>query len=82
MKFMGNNIKAAFEYFEVEKDPKNLVVFCDRMDCELGKYMITAGTSFHGHYALRNIAERMGFNDFTCVRIGIGQPNVDEQRTP
>ncbi len=51
--------------------PGNLIVVCDDINLDFGTIRIRPGGSSGGHNGLRSIAEELGTNQFTRLRIGI-----------
>ena len=57
----------------VKADPaKELIVICDDIDLAPGQLRIRAKGSAGGHNGLKHIIERLGTQDFTRIRIGVG----------
>ena len=72
--FMNNSgicIKELIEYFKI--DVKNVFVFHDDMDIDLGKIKVKFGGSSAGHNGIESIDKNIGKN-YSRVRIGIGRP--------
>ncbi len=72
--FMNNSgicIRELLEYFKI--DPKNVIVFHDDLDIELGKIKAKFGGSSAGHNGIASIDKFIG-KDYSRVRIGIGKP--------
>ena len=55
------------------KETKNIVIFHDDIDLQLGKIKTKIGGSNGGHNGLKDIDEHIG-NEYRRVRIGIGHP--------
>ena len=73
--FMNNSgtcIKELIEYFKI--DAKNVFVFHDDMDIDLGKVKAKFGGSSAGHNGIESIDKSIG-KEYSRVRIGIGHPN-------
>ena len=76
MRNMGENVEQAFRYFDIDRDPNNLVVLTDINNLKVGCYRIMAGVCFFGHQGLNSISQTMGaFDGFTRIGIGIGRPS-------
>ena len=75
----GICIKELIEYFKI--DAKNVFVFHDDMDIDVGKVKVKFGGSSAGHNGIESIDKFIG-KDYSRVRIGIGRPQkkneVDE----
>ena len=71
MNSSGICIKELIEYFKI--DVKNVFVFHDDMDIELGKVKVKFGGSNAGHNGIDSIDKNIGKN-YSRIRIGIGRP--------
>ena len=72
--FMNNSgvcIKELIDYFKI--DAKNVIVFHDDLDIDLGKVKAKVGGSSAGHNGIESIDKFIG-KDYSRVRIGIGRP--------
>ncbi len=72
--FMNNSgtaIKELIDYFKI--DAKNVFVFHDDLDIDLGKVKAKFGGSSAGHHGIESIDKSIG-KDYSRVRIGIGHP--------
>ena len=72
--FMNNSgvcIKELIDYFKI--DAKNVFVFHDDMDIDLGKVKAKFGGSSAGHNGIESIDKNIGKN-YSRIRIGIGRP--------
>ena len=72
--FMNNSgicIRELLEYFKF--DAKDVIVFHDDLDVELGKIKAKFGGSSAGHNGIASIDKFIG-KDYSRVRIGIGKP--------
>ena len=72
--FMNNSgtcIKELIDYFKIES--KNVFVFHDDMDIDLGKVKAKFGGSSAGHNGIESIDKSIG-KDYSRVRVGIGHP--------
>ena len=77
--FMNNSgtcIKELIEYFKI--DAKDVFVFHDDMDIDLGKVKAKFGGSSAGHNGIESLDKFIG-KDYSRVRIGIGKPNGKSQ---
>ena len=73
--FMNNSgicIKELIEYFKI--DIKDVFVFHDDMDIDIGKIKAKIGGSNAGHNGIDSIDKNIGKN-YSRIRIGIGRPN-------
>tara|TARA_Y100001970_G_scaffold246687_1_gene314812 strand:- start:1092 stop:1652 length:561 start_codon:yes stop_codon:yes gene_type:complete len=72
--FMNNSgvaIKELIDYFKI--DAKNVIVFHDDMDIDIGKIKVKFGGSSAGHNGIESIDKNIGKN-YSRIRIGIGRP--------
>ena len=77
--FMNNSgvaIKELIEYFKI--DAKNVIVFHDDMDIDLGKVKAKVGGSSAGHNGIESIDKSIG-KDYSRVRVGIGHPKDNKK---
>ena len=71
MNSSGICIKELAEYFKIEV--KNIFVFHDDMDIDVGKVKVKFGGRNAGHNGIDSIDKNIGKN-YSRVRIGIGRP--------
>jgi len=71
MNSSGVCIKELIDYFKI--DVKNIFVFHDDMDIDLGKVKVKFGGASAGHNGIESIDKNIGKN-YSRVRIGIGRP--------
>jgi peptidyl-tRNA hydrolase, PTH1 family len=71
MNSSGVCIKELIEYFKIEV--KDVFVFHDDMDIDLGKVKSKFGGSSAGHNGIESIDKNIGKN-YSRIRIGIGRP--------
>ena len=67
----GVCIKELIEYFKIEV--KDVFVFHDDMDIDIGKVKVKFGGSNAGHNGIDSIDKNIGKN-YSRIRIGIGRP--------
>ena len=72
MNSSGICIKELIEYFKI--NVKDVFVFHDDMDIDLGKIKVKFGGSSAGHNGIESIDKNIGKN-YSRVRIGIGRPS-------
>lgn len=76
MNLSGQAVIEALNFYKLT--PKDIVVFSDDVNLELGKLRIRQGGSDGGQKGLRSIIELLGSDDFCRVRIGVGsKPHPD-----
>ena len=71
MNSSGVCIKEIIEYFKI--DAKDVFVFNDDMDIDIGKVKVKFGGSDAGHNGIISIDKNIGKN-YSRIRIGIGRP--------
>ena len=74
--FMNNSgicIRELLEYFKI--DSKNVFVFHDDLDIDIGKIKAKFGGSDAGHNGVASIDKFIG-KDYSRIRIGIGKPET------
>ncbi len=71
MNSSGICIKELVEYFKI--DVKDVFVFHDDMDIDLGKVKVKFGGSNGGHNGIDSLDKNIGKN-YSRIRIGIGRP--------
>ena len=71
MNSSGVCIKELTEYFKIEV--KNIFVFHDDMDIDVGKVKVKFGGSSAGHNGIESIDKNIGKN-YSRIRIGVGRP--------
>jgi len=71
MNSSGVCIKELIEYFKI--DVKDVFVFHDDMDIDLGKVKVKFGGSSAGHNGIESIDKNIGKN-YSRIRVGIGRP--------
>ena len=71
MNSSGVCIKELIEYFKI--DVKDIFVFHDDMDIEIGKVKVKFGGGNAGHNGIDSIDKNIGKN-YSRIRIGIGRP--------
>ena len=74
MNSSGICIKELIDYFKI--DVKNVFVFHDDMDINLGKVKAKFGGSSAGHNGIESIDKNIGKN-YSRIRVGIGRPKKD-----
>lgn len=55
-------------------DAENLLVICDNVDIEFGRFKLKCSGSSAGHRGVESIIAQIGSNEFCRLRIGIGRP--------
>mgnify|MGYP002525337010 FL=1 len=78
MNSSGICIKELVEYFKI--DVKDVFVFHDDMDLDIGKVKVKFGGRNAGHNGIDSLDKNIGKN-YSRVRIGIGRPKKDSTGT-
>ncbi len=68
----GDAVLAAGRFYRLEKE--DLLVVLDDLALPLGQIRVRPQGSAGSHNGLQNIIDRIGFHDFTRLRVGIGRP--------
>jgi peptidyl-tRNA hydrolase, PTH1 family len=74
----GRSIAAAARFFKVPLE--QVLVVHDDVDLESGRLQARLGGRLAGHNGLRSIAQALGSNEFSRLRIGVGRPGRGDQR--
>jgi peptidyl-tRNA hydrolase, PTH1 family len=77
MNLSGRAVREAFDFYKLEL--ADLLVICDDLNLPFGKIRIRASGSAGGQNGLKDIIEKLGSEQFTRLRIGVGRPpgNMD-----
>lgn len=69
MNLSGEVIKKFVDYFDI--DIKDILIICDDLDTDLGKFRLRASGSSGGHNGLKNIELLLGTSVYSRLKIGI-----------
>src|SRR5215831_4387044 len=72
MNLSGRAVRAVLDFYKLPVE--QLLVVCDDFNLPLGKLRIRVKGSHGGQNGLRNIQEQLGTDEYTRLRIGVGQP--------
>ena len=72
MNLSGTSVVEAFRFYKLELE--DVLVICDDMNLPLGKLRVRSKGSSGGQKGLADIINRLGNEQFTRLRIGIGEP--------
>ena len=72
----GEAVATAAGFYKLK--PSDLLVITDDMWLEPGKIRIRASGSSGGHNGLADIIEKLGTEDFSRLRVGIGQSDKQD----
>ncbi len=68
----GISIRAACDFYKLNPE-EDLIVICDDIALPPGQLRVRAKGSAGGHNGLKNIISQLGTQEFTRVRIGVGE---------
>lgn len=71
MNLSGESVAPVVKYSNATAS--DLIVVQDDIDLDVGRLRIRKGGSAGGHNGIRNIIERLGTQDFTRVKLGVGK---------
>jgi PTH1 family peptidyl-tRNA hydrolase len=74
----GQAVSHLVRKYKVTRD--RLIVIHDDLDLPPGKIRIRQGGSSAGHRGVMSINDSLGGRDFTRIRVGIGRPDVTEDK--
>jgi PTH1 family peptidyl-tRNA hydrolase len=72
MNLSGDSVQPCAAFYKV--GPENIVVVHDELDVPFGELRLKRGGGHAGHNGLRSIIQRLGTNEFSRIRVGIGRP--------
>lgn len=71
MNLSGESVREFVSFYKLE--PEDIIVICDDINLPLGSVRIRQKGSDGGQKGLRNIIYQLGYDNFTRVRVGIGE---------
>ena len=78
MNVSGKSVAPAARFYKLP--PEQVLVVHDEGDFDLGRLQARRGGGFAGHNGLRSIAQQLGTQEFTRLRIGVGRPERGDRR--
>ena len=72
MNLSGDSLIEAMDYYDIE--PKELIIIYDDIDTEKGEIRIRKKGGPGSHNGMKSIIENLQTEEFTRIRVGIGQP--------
>lgn len=72
MNLSGDAVAPLLGYYKLDLD--SLIVIHDDLDIDIGKIKIMKGAGHGGHNGVSSIIDKLGSNEFTRIRVGIGRP--------
>lgn len=77
--YMNESGKAVFLFSQFYKiSPKDILILCDDLDQNLGKFRLRDHGSCGGHNGLRSIEQSLKTDEYKRLRIGISTPKKEE----
>jgi peptidyl-tRNA hydrolase, PTH1 family len=70
----GEAVSRALGFFDIL--PSALLVIHDDVDLEALQFKVSQNASSAGHHGVQNVIDKLGTQDFTRLRIGIGRPII------
>ncbi len=72
MNLSGVAVVSLLKKYRIDLD--NLLIICDDIDLEFGRLKIKPSGSSGGHRGLKSIIDKIGSQEFSRLRMGIGRP--------
>ena len=72
MNASGTAISQLVHFYKLE--PEDIVVIHDDLDIAPGTFKVTSSSRAAGHNGVSDIIEKLGTQDFSRIRLGIGRP--------
>lgn len=76
MNLSGDCVSSILNFYHATIN--DLIVFCDDLDQNLGKFKIKINGSSGGHNGIKDIITKIGTQNFVRFKIGIGRPTKKE----
>lgn len=71
MNLSGESVREFVNFYKLE--PEDIIVVCDDINLPVGSIRIRRKGSDGGQKGLRNIIQQLGYDNFTRVRVGVGE---------
>lgn len=71
MNLSGESVREFVSFYKLE--PEDIIVVCDDINLPVGSIRIRAKGSDGGQKGLRSIIYQLGYDNFTRVRVGVGE---------
>lgn len=75
MNLSGESVLEAVNFYKIKNE--NIIVLYDDISLEVGRLRIRKKGSAGGHNGIKNIIQNLSSDEFTRVKIGVGQPKGD-----
>ncbi len=72
MNASGTTVSQLVHFYKLQ--PEDIIVLHDDLDIVPGTYKLTNSSRAAGHNGVSDIIEKLGTQDFTRIRLGIGRP--------
>ena len=72
MNASGRSVKQAVTFYQLS--PEDVFIVCDDIHLPLGRIRLRSSGSAGGQKGLQNIIQQLGGEDFSRLRIGVGEP--------
>lgn len=72
MNSSGGPVANMVKFYKLK--PENLLVVHDDVDLEFGQVKLQFGKSSAGHRGVQSVIDKLGTDEFTRVRVGVGRP--------
>jgi peptidyl-tRNA hydrolase, PTH1 family len=79
MNLSGESVAPLANFYKVQ--PSNIIVVHDEVDLPFGRIQIKTNGSAGGHNGLKSLIEKLGTQEFTRVRVGIGRSPIAQVDT-
>ena len=76
MNLSGRPVRAIIDFYKL--DIADVLIICDDFNLPLGKLRVRSRGSHGGQNGLRNIQQALGTEDYTRLRVGVGEPGPGE----
>lgn len=76
MNLSGDSVIQFVNFYKLEL--KDIIVICDDIDTEPGKIRIRKKGGPGTHNGMKSVVQRLGSEEFTRVRIGVGSPEYKD----
>lgn len=75
MNLSGESVKAVMDFYKLSN--KDIIVIYDDISLPVGRLRIREKGSAGGHNGIKNIISNLGTDEFTRIKVGVGQPSGD-----
>ena len=76
MNLSGDSVIQFINFYKLEL--KDIIIICDDIDTEPGKIRIRKKGGPGTHNGMKSVVQRLGSEEFTRVRIGVGSPEYKD----